>query len=221
MIKTHPLATAWCFTLLCVVAALVLNLHQYPIWIKEGGIVESLSALGYFVCVAVMLLRGGPAFAKKYHYLLILITLFAFRELDFDKRFTTLGVLKSRFYTSDMVPAGEKIIGVLVILLLLYVVYRIVKGHLASFIQGLKNRDLVDFGNLSVLAVLVFSKSIDGLDRKLADFGVVLDPMIGVYAGVIEEVLELGIPVLIFATFAVYLSQGRSGSTKLENSASG
>ena len=143
----------------------------------------------------------------------MLITLFGLRELDFDKRFTTMGILKSRFYTSDVVPLGEKLIGLMVILILLYVVYRIIKDHTASFVDGVKNRVPQHLGVLSAIGLLVFSKSIDGLDRKLGDVGITVDPTVATYFGTVEEVLELGIPVLIFIAFALYLSdQGDGGS---------
>jgi hypothetical protein len=206
MIKTNPLAAAWLFITLSVGAGLIFDVHQYPMLISEGGIIESLSALGYFVCVAYMLYRGSIDFAKRYHYLIMLVTLFGMRELDFDKRFTTMGILKSRFYTSDLVPLGEKLIGVVVVLLLLYVVFRIIKDHAPSFATGVKNRVSWHLGALSVIGALVFSKSIDGLGRKLGDVGITVDPLIATYFGVIEEILELGIPVLIFVTFTLYVS---------------
>lgn len=214
MIKTHPLATAWLFITLSVGAGLVFNVHQYPMLIREGGVIESLSALGYFLCVGAMLYRGGITFAKRYHYFIILTALFGLRELDFDKRFTTMGILKSRFYTGDLVPLGEKFVGVAVILILLYVVYRIIKDHAASFASGVKNRVPWHLGALSVIGALVISKSIDGLDRKLGDVGIAVDPLIATYFGTIEEVLELGIPLLIFTTFALYLSHHGIGAIK-------
>lgn len=206
MIRAHPIAACWFFIALCVGSAVLFDAHQYPLLISEGGIVESLSVFGYLACVAVMFYRGGMDFAKRYHYLIILITLFGLRELDFDKRFTTMGILKSRFYTSDTVPLGEKLIGLVIIGILLYVVFRIIKDHAAPFVAGVRNKVLQHLGSLSAIALLVFSKSIDGLDRKLASMGITVDPMVATYFGTIEEVLELGIPVLILATFALYLA---------------
>lgn len=206
MIKNNPIAASWLFIGLCVAAALICNAHQYPLLISEGGIIESLSALGYFVCVATMLYWGGINFTRRYHYLIILITLFGLRELDFDKRFTTMGILKSRFYTSDLVPLAEKLIGLMVFSLLLYVVIRIIKDHTATFAAGVRNKVPQHLGTLSAIAVLVLSKSIDGLDRKLGGVGITVDPLVATYFGTIEEVLELGIPLLIFATLTLYLS---------------
>jgi hypothetical protein len=210
MIKTNPLAAAWLFIILSVGAALIFDAHQYPLLVKEGGIIESLSALGYFVCVAAMFYRGGADFAKRYHYLIMLVTLFGMRELDFDKRFTTMGILKSRFYTGDLVPLGEKLIGVVVILVLLYVVIRIIKAHTSTFVTGVKNRVSWHLGTLSVIGALVFSKSIDGLGRKLGDVGITVDPLVATYFSTIEEVVELGIPVLIFVTFTLYVSDSEA-----------
>jgi len=205
-LRTKPITSAWVFIILSLGLALLFDAHRYPLLVREGGIIESLSALGYFICALVMLYRGGLEFVQRYHYLVILVILFGLRELDFDKRFTTMGILKSRFYTGDTVPFGEKLIGLAVIALLLYVVLRIVKNHSASFIAGIKKTAPQTLGTLSVIAALVFAKSIDGLDRKLSGIGLAVDPALGTQIGVIEEVLELGIPVLILATFTVYQS---------------
>jgi len=96
--------------LLLVIYALTFSLDASgrDFWLSEGGVVESLSALGYFVCAALMLLMGGWHYVKKYHYVFMLVMLFGMRELDFDKRFTTMGIFKSKFYASSDVPMIEK-----------------------------------------------------------------------------------------------------------------
>ena len=209
------LSSAWLFIALSLVGGLILDVHKYPMLISEGGIIESLSALGYFISVAVMFYYGGVDFAKRYHYLIMLTTLFGLRELDFDKRFTTMGILKSRFFTSDLVPLEEKFIGAVVVLVLLYIVFRIIKDHALSFAAGVKDKVPRHIGTLSIIAALVFSKSIDGLGRKLLDVGITVDPWVVTEFGTIEEILELGIPVLIFVTFALYISvQGVQDSSK-------
>ncbi|MGD9687109.1 MAG: hypothetical protein AB7U43_09075, partial [Desulfobacter sp.] len=73
-------------------------------FLGEDGPVEIASAALYFVCCAYALLRGGGAFLKKYPYFVVIPLLFGMRELDFDKRFTTIGVLKSKFYVSPLEP---------------------------------------------------------------------------------------------------------------------
>ena len=209
------LSAAWLLIALSLVGGLIFDVHKYPLLISEGGIIESLSALGYFISVAAMFYYGGVRFAKRYHYLIMLTALFGLRELDFDKRFTSMGILKGRFFTSDLVPLEEKFIGAVVVLVLIYIVFRIVKDHALSFAAGVRDKVPWHIGTLSIIAALVFSKSIDGLGRKLLDVGINVDPLVVAKFGAIEEILELGIPALIFVTFALYISvQGekKSGS---------
>ena len=66
-----------------------------------------------------MAVRGGRAYLTRNSYLVVLITFFGCRELDFDKRFTAVGVLKSRFYLSTDIPVFEKLIGLIVIALII------------------------------------------------------------------------------------------------------
>ena len=44
-----------------------------------------------------MMAKGGSEFIRTRGYFVVLVTLFGCRELDFDKAFTTIGILKSRF----------------------------------------------------------------------------------------------------------------------------
>ena len=142
------LSAAWLFIALSLVGGLIFDVHKYPLLISEGGIIESLSALGYFISVAAMFYYGGVRFAKRYHYLIMLTALFGLRELDFDKRFTSMGILKGRFFTSDLVPLEEKFIGAVVVLVLIYIVFRIVK-----------DQDLATAGN--ALSILQYNEYVD------------------------------------------------------------
>ena len=45
--------------------------------------------------------------------------------------------------------------------------------------------------------LLAFSKSIDGLPRKLQPLGIEVSAEVNAFFGALEEVLELGIPVYI------------------------
>lgn len=150
-------------------------------WINEGGIVETLSAFGYFVCAALMLLLGGWAFVKKYHYSFLLVLLFGMRELDFDKRFTTMGIFKSKFYASSDVPMIEKVIGFLVIALFLYIVFRLLKDHLKHFILSVLKLSPVHVAIFFAMSFVFISKTIDGIARKLGGFGITIERESSIY----------------------------------------
>lgn len=184
--------------------ATTLPLDAQTYWLSEDGPVEMSSAIAYVICAAIMCIVGGKTFITRYYYLVGITLLFAMRELDFDKRFTTMGVLKSRFYLSDQVPLTEKLIGACVVGLLLFFVYKIVSNHAKPFIQGLLRLDKVQIGAALVVTFLVVSKSMDGIDRKLGDIGIQVSADFAEKAETFEETMELGIPLLMMATFAAY-----------------
>lgn len=190
-----------------LIVSFIFRIYEYPLWIKEGGIIETLSVVGYFLCVVFILLKGGLSYIKKYNYFFILIILFGLRELDFDKRFTTMGIFKSKFYVSSNVPMTEKFIGLLVIMVLLYIILSIVKNHSKDFFNKIKQRSPVHLGALITFLTIVFAKSIDGIARKLGYLNIFMDEQTAERFEAVEEVLELGIPLLILATLFIYFSK--------------
>ena len=161
------------FSLALLVAVVVyLGPTEAKLLLGETGPIERASALGYFLCAGYMVLLGGRDFVKRYAYIVVLVVLFGCRELDFDKRFTTMGILKSRFYISSDVPLLEKMIGLIVIALLLWAVINIVKNHLTSTLASLAILNERAVGVVMIFVLLVVSKSIDGLARKLKPFGI-------------------------------------------------
>ena len=167
------------------------------ILLTESGLIERASALGYFACAAYMLTKGGSEFVLTRGYFVVLVTLFGCRELDFDKAFTTIGILKSRFFVSPDVPLGEKLAGFIVISILIWSVYKILSQHLAPFLSNLREKTPEAIGVAIVFFLLAFSKSIDGLPRKLQPLGIEVSAEINAFFGALEEVLELGIPIYI------------------------
>ncbi len=112
---------------LTVLAGIVLGFRGAVegILLTESGLIERASAFGYFACAVYMVAKGGPEFVRSRGYFVMLVTLFGCRELDFDKAFTTIGILKSRFFVSSEVPLGEKLAGFIVISILIWSVYKI------------------------------------------------------------------------------------------------
>ena len=184
---------------LAVLAVIVLGFRGSieDILLTESGLIERASAIGYFTCAAYMLAKGGRSFFRMRGYFVVLVTLFGCRELDFDKAFTTIGILKSRFFVSPEVPLGEKVAGFIVIAILIWSVYQILSEHLTGFLSGLREKTPEAIGVAIVFFLLVFSKSIDGLPRKLQPLGIDVSADINSFFGALEEVLELGIPIYI------------------------
>ena len=185
-------------------------------FLKEGGVIETVSALLYLVCAAQMLLWAQRVRAWPY---VVLMILFAMREADFDKRFTEVGVLKGKFLFSPLVPIHQKLIGGAVIALALYVAYTIVRRDGWHFVRALRARSVEAWGWAIAIGLVFVSKSLDGLGRKLADVGITINPVVDLHAGALEEILELGIGVFIF--LACRLMFKRSGPSASSLGATG
>ena len=180
--------------------------------LNEDGPVEIASALLYFACCAYVLLKGGFGFFQRFPYLVVIPMLFGMRELDFDKRFTAIGVLKSKFYVSPLVPLHTKLLVIALGLVVIALILLMLKRHFVDFWDGVRNRTAFGWGILLVLAMLVVSKSLDGLERKSTSLGVTVPPLIAKYSSVAEEIIELGIPVTMLLLFSHYFSQRKQVS---------
>ena len=198
-----PLFFTFIFISGLLILSILNDIYKYPILFNEGGLIESLSALGYFLCIAYMGYKWGLPGIKKYHYFIILFSLFGFRELDFDKKFTTMGIFKSKFYVSEGIPLVEKIFGLLILLILIYALAKIFSNYIRPMKVKIINSLLIYYGAFSTFLFLILSKSMDGIGRKLGEIGIFLDEAMINNLAVIEEVLELGIPMLIMSTLMI------------------
>jgi hypothetical protein len=86
----------------------------------------------------------------------------------------------------------------------------IVRNHISSFLEGLRLVSVEATGVAAALLLLGFSKSIDGIARKLAPLGVDLSGRVSFLAGAIEEVMELGIPLLMIIVFHAWIQTNES-----------
>ena len=202
-----PLIIAMFIITIILILSYIFNVYKYPFWIKENGVIETLSVIGYFVAALLMLLKGGWYYIKQYYYFFILMIMFGLRELDFHKKFTTMGIFKIKFYLSNKVPVLEKVISLLVIAFVVYIFITMIKNHSKGFLTKIKALSPIYIGISITILLLIFSKSIDGLPRKLSALNIDISQQTYTYFGVIEEVLELGIPLFIIAILIIYFSK--------------
>ncbi|PID75758.1 MAG: hypothetical protein CSB23_02010 [Deltaproteobacteria bacterium] len=198
--------SCFCIAILLSVGFLF-DMENSSVWVEEDGIIETLSAVGYFLCILFMVFKGGLAYLNRYYYFFLLILVFALRELDFHSKFTTMGILKTYFYISDTVPIYEKIIGLVVIVLIISLVSTIANKHSRRFFRELRQKTPLALSISLVFLTLVLSKSLDGIRGKLSALGVVTGPHFSANMRLIEETLELGIPLLIMTSLHLYFSQ--------------
>ena len=159
----------------------------------EGGLFESLTVYGYIICLIIIFATWSWQQILSKWYFSALIIIFALRELDYDKSHFTHGVLKSRQYFSDLVSFPELLISIVVLIFILIVLASIILRERDNFVKG-----VIDFrqSQLAVLAsiiLVIFTKTIDGAERK---FGIELSPSGERFALIVEEVGEMGIPIM-------------------------
>lgn len=187
----------------------VLDENNRNLLFDEGGIIEVASVIGYFLCALLILYKGKINYLRKYYYFILLIIMSGFRELDFHKRFTTMGILKIKFFISPNVPFTEKLVGFLIVLLLLHVLISIYRNHFRQFIEGLKNHSTISIGVFIVMLLLGVSKILDGISRKLSSFEIEIGSQIAIHLAALEEVIELGIPMFLLLIYYEYFDKHR------------
>lgn len=188
-------ATASVFALMAIVGALPLSARK-PL-LTEGGPVETLSAIGYIVCIGLIVALWPRAETRARWYFPVVLALFAGRELDLDKRPFTEGLLKARQYTGDTVPTGELIWSSALLLAILATLAILLWHETKPFLRGLARRSPVALAVLVGVVFIGFYKAIDGLGRKLAPFGITISEDLNNSIAVVEEIGELGIPLML------------------------
>jgi hypothetical protein len=198
----YALFTAWLFIGLALFQLFPDETEKF--WLEESGPVETFSALGYFICASVAICWFGRRLRRQW-YLVVVLLLMGMRELDFHSRFTTMGVFKLRFYTSDAVPGTEKLI-VATLLLGLGVSFLLaVRREAPTILRAVRERSTVVIGVAWGIALAVLSKAVDGLPRKLAAIHLTAPDWVIELAADAEEILELGIPVMFMTALLCHI----------------
>jgi hypothetical protein len=167
--------------------------------LREFGPVELSSALFYAYAAGTWLwIRPGDTWKSSWQIPAVMFLMMG-REFDLDKKITSVGLLKSQLYFTNSAPLLERVLGVLVVAFVGAIVLRLLLINGPTFVKGLKSRSLWAWCVLSAVAFGVISKSIDGIGRKLAPFGISVDPLVEAKFIYFEEFLELGIPLLFLA----------------------
>jgi len=172
--------------------------------VRENGVVENLSAGGhFFFCVVLLylhltnLVRTGPAPG-------FFVLLLGLRELDFHERFTTMGMFKIKFFLSPEVPWPEKMVILLLIAGFLAYGFFYGKRILPGFKKALLGARPWAVSVFCGVACAVISKLVlDGNSGMIAFFLPMLETP-RVFSGIMEECLELFIPVFFIMALIQY-----------------
>lgn len=196
--------------LACMIAAVVVGLAGPAPVFKEGGPVELATAAGLFALsagLAVLIARG--ALAATFWHLPVLLFLMAGREMDWDKSLLSGGMLKSRFYL-DPGPLWEKAIGFCVVVLLLWCMVRTLRHGWRPCLAALRHGAGWPWATGAGIVLVVIAKAIDGIDRKLAPWGIVVPPDVVDIAGKSEEVMELAFALALVWALWLWRSGDRT-----------
>jgi hypothetical protein len=170
-----------------------LDIEQQKNLLTESGLFESLTVYLYIFCLILICVRWPLQKILSNWYLSALIILFALRELDYDKAHFTHGVLKSRQYFSDLVGLPELLVSIVVLIFIFTVLLFIVLKERNNFIKGIINLKQSQLAVLASIILVIVTKTIDGAERK---FGIDLSPSGERFALIVEEVGEMGIPIM-------------------------
>ena len=183
--------------------SLLLTAQQALEFTAEGGIVEKLTVFAYLTAAGLVLAAGAwRGDLTESLVLSVPLSLLALREMDFHVRFTTMGIFKTRYYLAPEVSYLEKIVVIAILAMLLWVGVWFLRLFGRRFLASIRN---LHPGSISVLiaaSLLIFSKAIDGIARKLFDVGVEMRYEAMAFFHTIEEVCELGAPLLLIAAAA-------------------
>ena len=182
---------------LAAVAASLLPAETGAALVREHGPVEMATALLYLPTILWLILRSFRDYPQWHLTAGSMVTLLLLRELDAHARFTTMGVLKSRYYLSPDVPAGEKAVVSALMILILIVGLRFVWRSAPSFFRALRRRHAPALAVAAAIGTAVVSKTLDSLSGPVR---FLLKPLYHdskTYLRVYEEIFELAIPLFI------------------------
>jgi hypothetical protein len=161
---------------------------------REGGGLETVSVVLYGVALIVFF-RLAPARDRlRLFHIPALMALFAMRELDLDKAFTEAGILSLKLYGGDAALSTKLIAGA-VALSVVYVVLRTLRLGIPAMWSALKAGESWPWYAALAGGLVFATKLVDGLGRKLLDFGIVVSDDVSVLAATAEEIGEAFIPV--------------------------
>ncbi len=194
---------------LLVVLILVVGINLMPselaaILVQEHEPVEILTAVGYFVAVCWLIMT---ALVKSERWLFsasFMVALLGLRELDFNSRFTSMGIFKTRYYISPEVPGTEKAIVSVLMLIILCIAVHFVWTRWHSFLTALKAGDSAAVNLAMAIGFGFITKILDSMSTSLRKVIALFhnDPRTSLR--VVEESMELAIP--LFILLAIYHS---------------
>lgn len=187
--------------LLAALLAVLLWLSLAPAQVmhvmREGGPIEGMTEILYFVLAAVLWL--SPRAAGEWRTTLTLSVMLAAagaREMDLHKYWTGTSVLKVSFYLRDA-PLHQKIVAFVILALIAAAAIHLLRQHGKELWQRLKAREPVACSIALFFITMAISKVLDRSINVLAeDFGIASSASVLALVSALEETVELALPVM-------------------------
>lgn len=183
--------------LLAVLLWLSLAPSQVMHVMREGGPIEGMTEILYFVLAAALWL--SPRAAGEWRTTLALSVMLAAagaREMDLHKHWTGTSVLKVSFYLRDA-PLHQKIIAFVILALIAAAAIHLLRQHGKVLWQRLKAREPVACSIALFFITMAISKVLDRSINVLAeDFGIASSASVLALVSALEETVELSLPVM-------------------------
>ncbi len=168
--------------------------------VQENGPVETLTAIFYIGTALWLFYMRLTDPSRKTIQAGIIVMLLGFRELDLHQEFTTMGILKSRYYISPDVPIVEKTISAIILILIVIITIKFIRTNFRSFIDGLKSGSAVAVHVAIGIGLMVFSKVWDGFAEPIRPLVRLFYNNPPVSMHITEEMAELAIPIFFLLT---------------------
>ena len=201
----HPFLFLYVVTGLLVTAilAIVLDSATADLLSREGHLIENLTVILYLGVIIYLFFVAAGNRKFRYHSAFVVL-LFVLRELDMHRKLVSGSILNFSYYLQPEISLAERLAVGIVVLACAYVLIRYItygKG-LAS---GLHNRYGYALTIVAALLIMLITKLLDSAPRILREnFAITISSEVKMPMRVLEEILELGIPLLILLACLQY-----------------
>ena len=186
----YPFTIIYVIVISLIVLASLQTDYMLAFLASEDSPIQIFSTIGYFtgfVITVILQWKGQISFGFGAAVIFLSMGL---RELDFHDRFTTMGIMKTRFYISDAVPLTEKISAAIILLSLSYFIAVFLIKNFRPFLIALRATNKAALLTLNGIAFTILSKIIDSQPYLLT--------------GILEETMELAIPYFFIFALLIF-----------------
>jgi hypothetical protein len=168
-------------------------------WTGENGPVETATVVFYLaVAVLIWLLRDARDDTASWVALTIIVGAFGARELDLHKAWTTMSILKARFWTGGETPWTQRLGAFLVLLPVVWSMLRLLRRYGGVVWRQARQHHPVAMTAVTFVVCLVLVKLLDrSLDVGQHATGLTAPPWLVALEATIEETTEMLLPVLV------------------------